>query len=310
MKPHAKAYRRGSNDRGAAVGIRVAIANLKGGVGKSTTSLMLAEGLAYYHNKQVLVLDLDPQANLSFMLLSRSGVEDTDQAGRSLARYMKAVRLGEHEDLSSFLHQSASDIRDLRRNQRLGRVDLLPSLPGLRFEELAYERQAYRTGPDDVDPARALADAFQRDLDWAARTYDIILIDCPPGFSTLSRAGLLLADVIVSPTIADAISVRAMKDFVEIGLRENLNLGGLPHHVVITKFISNQDSESQRNLLRRTYSVIEPSVPHRVDVIRAATPKRQNQTRGFREKWSNATGIVKALAENANRVFSSHVRTQ
>lgn len=287
------------------MGVHVAIGNLKGGVGKSTTALMLAEGLAWYHGKKVLVLDLDPQANLSFMLLSRQGVEETDRAGRSLARYLHALTNAQPEDLSSFLYTGATDVRDLRRGLMDGRVDLLPSLPGLRFEELAYERRAYRTGPEDADPARDLAKAFKRDLEWAAITYDLILIDCPPGFSTLSRAGLLLADIIVSPTIADAISVRALKDFVDIGLHEHLNLGNLPHYLVITKFLGNSETEQQRTLLRKTYKVFEPSVQHKVDVIRAATPRRPNQVRGFREKWGSSTGVVKLLANEANRVFFS-----
>ena len=60
--------------------LTVAIANLKGGVGKSTTTVMLADGLAYYYGMNVLVIDLDPQANSSQMLLTERGVQAAGSA--------------------------------------------------------------------------------------------------------------------------------------------------------------------------------------------------------------------------------------
>jgi len=57
--------------------ITTAVANLKGGVGKSTTTLFVAEHWALKGNK-LLVVDLDPQASTSFMLLSRRRVEQLE----------------------------------------------------------------------------------------------------------------------------------------------------------------------------------------------------------------------------------------
>ena len=65
---------------------RIAIANHKGGVGKSTTTLMLAEGLAL-SGYRVLVVDLDPQAMSSKMLLGESGLEEAIKQGRTLGHH-------------------------------------------------------------------------------------------------------------------------------------------------------------------------------------------------------------------------------
>lgn len=62
---------------------KLAIANLKGGVGKSTTTLFLAETLAVFHNLSILVVDLDPQSNASFMLLSRDGLHQAENSGNT-----------------------------------------------------------------------------------------------------------------------------------------------------------------------------------------------------------------------------------
>ena len=53
----------------------VAIANHKGGVGKSTSTMMIAEGLALFHGRRVLVLDLDSQGMLSRMMMSQAALD-------------------------------------------------------------------------------------------------------------------------------------------------------------------------------------------------------------------------------------------
>ena len=55
--------------------MRIAVANSKGGVGKSTLTVMLADYLAVHHHLNVLVIDLDPQATASCLLKSVAGVE-------------------------------------------------------------------------------------------------------------------------------------------------------------------------------------------------------------------------------------------
>ena len=64
--------------------LTAAIANLKGGVGKSTTTVMLADGLAFYYGMNVLVIDLDPQANSSQMLLTERGVQAASDQGKGV----------------------------------------------------------------------------------------------------------------------------------------------------------------------------------------------------------------------------------
>ena len=61
-----------------------AIANLKGGVGKSTTTLMLADGLAYFYGANILVVDLDPQASTSQMLLTDRGLQMAFDQGKGV----------------------------------------------------------------------------------------------------------------------------------------------------------------------------------------------------------------------------------
>lgn len=70
--------------------LTAAIANLKGGVGKSTTTVMLADGLAHYYGMNVLVIDLDPQANSSQMLLTERGVQAAADQGKGVQHILPA----------------------------------------------------------------------------------------------------------------------------------------------------------------------------------------------------------------------------
>src|ERR1700754_1124420 len=71
-----------------------AVANLKGGVGKSTTTVMLADGLAYFYGMNVLVIDLDPQANSSQMLLTERGVQAASDQGKGVHHILQHFMAG------------------------------------------------------------------------------------------------------------------------------------------------------------------------------------------------------------------------
>ena len=65
----------------------MAVANRKGGVGKSTVAVMLAHALSVYGGKRVLVLDLDSQCNASLILMGGQGWNEARKAGRTISDY-------------------------------------------------------------------------------------------------------------------------------------------------------------------------------------------------------------------------------
>jgi cellulose biosynthesis protein BcsQ len=107
--------------------MRIAIANLKGGVGKSTTALMIAEGLAYYAGARVLAVDLDPQTSLSSMLLSRTGADAAAAHGRSLSYLLECLVAQKVPHLGGLISNKASDVVELREAHDHRRVDLIAS---------------------------------------------------------------------------------------------------------------------------------------------------------------------------------------
>ena len=75
------------------MGQTIAVMNAKGGVGKSTVVMALAETLSTFHKKSVLVIDSDSQTSMSIMVMHMSRWEELEKAKRTLVDYLAAVTL-------------------------------------------------------------------------------------------------------------------------------------------------------------------------------------------------------------------------
>ena len=129
---------------------RRAIAQLKGGVGKSTTALFLAEHWALHQNKRILVIDLDPQASVSYMLLSSNGVANAGAMGRTLPQLFDDERNNTRKSALQYIIARASDLVELQGDNP-GFVSVLPCVPELWFRQFDFDRDCYRSGIEPVD---------------------------------------------------------------------------------------------------------------------------------------------------------------
>jgi chromosome partitioning protein len=271
---------------------RVAIANLKGGVAKSTTTMMLSESLALFQRKRILVIDLDPQCNCSIMFLSRAGADREEANGRTLRHFIGALKSNFRQSFAKFVCLNASDLEPLKQKAGVGRVDLIPCSVEMWFGQCLFEREAYK---DDEEPDDVFAQALELLLGTVEHSYDFVFFDCPPGFSTLSRAALRLSDTVLSPTIADPVSVRSLRDFHEISVQR---LGVLESalYVLVTKFSpQNRVHKFMLDRLRRDYRVIGSPIKFSVDVVRATERNTPHSRRTFNEKYNLQNNAVKLL---------------
>jgi chromosome partitioning protein len=191
--------------------------NAKGGVGKSTLVLALAETFAAYHGKSVLVIDADAQASISHLLVRHDPLEAAQSGGRTIVDYLVgAVLKDAAADWRDFVISDVSDIDDARS------IFLVPSDTQLTL----FEREVSKG-----DHETRLRRTVESWLAEAADTYDIVLIDSAPGLSVLTECFLREAHYYVSPTKPDYISTRGLKflrEFkqrdAEMGFAENLGV--------------------------------------------------------------------------------------
>jgi len=166
------------------------IANQKGGVGKTTTTVNLAAGLAQV-GQRVLVVDLDPQGNATM----GSGI---DKRKLELSIY-------------DVLLESAS-IAEAKQTSAKGGYDVLGAnreLAGAEVELVALERRNERLR----DALRAAQDA-----------YDFVLIDCPPSLSLLTLNGLCSAHGVVVPMQCEYFALEGLSDLVNTIKQVHANL--------------------------------------------------------------------------------------
>lgn len=209
----------------------VSTINLKGGVGKTTTTAALAEFLSAEFGKRVLVIDLDPQTNLTTVLIGEKRWETLNDAGYTLATlFTDALRPdGEeaHFDLEKTLQRQVSPVSEVCS------VDLLPSSLDLidvqdRLGTMSSGR-FYSNNPTDL-----LRKAVRPILD----NYDYVLVDCPPNLGIVTLNGLRISDGYIIPTIPDVLSTygipqiqKRVRQFAE-GIGEDITEIG----IVVSKY--------------------------------------------------------------------------
>jgi chromosome partitioning protein len=195
----------------------IAVMNTKGGVGKSTLVLALAETLSALHGKTVLIIDSDAQASVSAMLMTAANLHKLQSNGLTIVDLLGQTVL-QHQplDWAKMVVGGVSDVDDART------VYLIPSDMQLTL----FEREVSK----ESQHAR-LRSTISALLNATRGVFDIVLVDCPPGLSVLTESWLREADFHIAPTKPDYVSACGLEVFrrfkglnPEMGFAENLGV--------------------------------------------------------------------------------------
>jgi chromosome partitioning protein len=184
----------------------IAIINMKGGVGKTTLTWNLAQHLFSIHNKRVLVVDMDPQANATILGLSREEYENHKKCKKTVVDmfincYRKYGPFPKNNPIESSDYDKYVFSRESSSNTGAC-LDLIPSELNLSL----VLRGAY------VDPfmlEKALKSAY-------FDKYHYILIDCAPTNSILTSLSLNAAKQVLVPVMADTFAVYGIELLEEV----------------------------------------------------------------------------------------------
>ena len=162
----------------------VAVANQKGGVGKTTTTINLAASLAFAHQR-VLLVDVDPQSNLTSGVGQRGKSSPAGTIYQALTTPLAAL------DCRKFIVPTSVD-----------RMQLVPAdrdLTGAEIELVTLERREERL--------RILLNTIRDE-------YDYILIDCPPSLGLLTLNALVAANAVLIPLHCEYFALEGLADLV------------------------------------------------------------------------------------------------
>ena len=237
----------------------IAIANQKGGVGKTTTAVNLSACLGAL-GKRVLLIDMDAQANCT----SGLGLEKTPNES------LYPVLLGE------------STLEEKIKETDYEGVSLIPSEFDLCAAEVELARMSFDVDNGEVDKNR------ERHLTWLkealqpivnGRRFDIVLIDCPPSLSKITLSVLIAAHGLLIPLQCEYYSLEGISSITDLmeqlrtsGVNKNLELTG----VLMTMF------DSRTNLSRLVVSEVRKHFGDKVfrTVIPRATRVAESPSHG------------------------------
>ena len=209
----------------------IAIANQKGGVGKTTTSINLSSCLAEA-GKKVLTIDIDPQGNTTSGLgINKNEIENT----------VYELILGE------------SNIKKSICKSEISNLDVLPSkvdLAGAEIELLDVKEREY---------------VLRNEIDWVKDDYDYIIIDCPPSLNLLTINALTTADTVLVPIQCEYYALEGLSqlihtiNLVQNRLNPNLSIEG----VVFTMY------DARTNLSLQVVENVKAIIPRNVRLAEA-----------------------------------------
>lgn len=287
----------------------LAVANRKGGVGKSTVSVMLAHSLSAWGGKRVLVIDIDSQCNASIILMGGRGWRDARDGRQTISDYLVDCFKTPHTFLEKYVVKGAGDV-----TCSAGRRPTLDLLPGsLMIDEVQGDLFLDLAGGTSgkklvIDLSHRLGMLLRR---WE-NAYDVVILDCAPGLSFVTHAAIAIADRVIVPFRPDYVSLMAIDriSLVSEGVTNLEELGAIPldrrRYVCLPNFVSGRGAE--RLLIEEvglTHPLTDVQLSQRDGIANAF--EWGSETRTIEAKYGDGIPDLRRLYEEVSASLVSSV---
>ena len=187
----------------------IAVSNRRGGVGKSTVTLMLACGLCA-QSKSVLVVDLDPQSSTTSVFLRESDWKRRRESDLTVAGYLRrTIVLRQNAPIADFIaeqgvHQLVPPQSFFRAGiQQLPPLRIVPCSSDLDDREMEMLLTVFGYNRGLADAINDIQHRTREAIKALGVGHDYVIVDCPPGLSNIVWGALAAADGILIPYVAD-----------------------------------------------------------------------------------------------------------
>mgnify|MGYP001212775084 CR=1 FL=1 len=215
----------------------ISVINQKGGVGKTTTVINLAAGLSQI-DKKILVIDLDPQGNATTGL----GLSNMDSSSDTIYGVLNGTR----------------EISEVIKKTQFENLDIITAnvdLSGLEVETA-----------DDSNRAFILKTKLSAYLNNSRRSYDYVLIDCPPSLSLLTVMALVSSNSLLVPLQTEFFALEGLTQLmktierIKVSLNPELSIRGilLTMYDKRNKLSSQVEKEARDYFSEKVYSTVIP----------------------------------------------------
>jgi chromosome partitioning protein len=271
----------------------VSFINLKGGVGKTTVAINIAATLAKFHEKKVLVIDLDPQTNATVCLIEQLEWQRINDVEKQTLYYLFNDKLnGSNDfDINQAIISNVGGVDNL---------DLLPSSLNIVEIQDRIPEIGSRAFISHIDVLRTtLANIIEN--------YNYVIIDCPPNLGAITLNGIVMSDYYVIPTTPDILSkigisliTKRINDFVKVRRDCDIELAG----IIFTKidYRTNLHASTMTELRDNTYPlhsfIFEAELPQRISIAEAPIdnkPHLTSYTAQHKPDWAETQKFIKAI---------------
>lgn len=288
----------------------LAVANRKGGVGKSTTAVMLAHALSVWGGKRVLLVDVDSQCNASVILIGGRGWREARQARKTISDYITSSFKSDTVHPEAYVVKEAGDL--LLANGRAPALDLLPG--SLLLDDvqgdLFLDKTAQHLVAEAIFGMRSRIESLLRRF---SASYDAVILDCAPGLSFATLAAIGAADRVIVPFRPDYVSLMAI-DRIAILIEGKPGLDALsevPHgrrrYACIANFVRGQNGERLLiDEIALTHPMLRTELAQRHGIADAFDwlPRR----RTIEEKYGDSIVDVRRLYEEVAEYMRPHAK--
>lgn len=198
----------------------VSVINYKGGVGKTTMTANLAGELAW-RGQRVLMIDLDPQASLTFSFITPDEWERDFEDKKTIKTWFDAFAARESAGLEDLVFTPSRTAALLKERGKKGQVDLIASHLGLINVdlELATELGGGTLKQNKLKYMKVHRRLAEGLAEFEDDAYDIVLIDCPPNFNVVTKTAIVASDFVLIPAKPDYLSTLGI-DYLQRNLKE------------------------------------------------------------------------------------------
>jgi chromosome partitioning protein len=270
----------------------IAVSNRRGGVGKTTVTMMLAYGLSVGRRQKVLVIDLDAQASTSIVLMGHQRWRAAREANRTTSGLLTQIVNNNPIKYGDYIAREIGDVK--RADGSRPKLDLIPSTHDLDDQEalMMIAQQAYYHKISETFVQ--MQERMRHTIRVVEGDYDQVIIDCAPGLSQLVWGALRAADVVFIPYAPD----RTAEDNVG-WLAERLRVLKHPKFFTIANRVSGQDTRAKGivSAIAGKYRSLGIQIPATQSLANALD--HRDETGTLSSKFGSAVQHVNALADAA-----------
>jgi chromosome partitioning protein len=271
----------------------VACLNSKGGVGKTTTCIVLAEYVAAELERKTLVIDVDWQMNATSMMMAAKSWEKYQSEEKTFAHFLNKCMVQQRpgELLHNYVLKDRGNVRVIRTNgtQPAAPISLIPG--SLDMDDIEFKIYRKHKADEENQIVDRLAELLKKSID-GLTDFRYVFVDCPPRFDLVTKAIVKIMNFAVMPFSHQILTQYGLERLVSrVSLLRNQKPQDIPYGALPTRIRNVAGATDSIAEVAKKFKVIEAIIPETEDIAKHGEffYSEHNGRMTWREKWGRSS---------------------